>query len=164
MTKLESDASLIAIRNNALIQIGFFGALRRSELAALLVEELAWERDGLVITLTRSKTDQEGKGTTKAIPYGSPDGICCPVKALKHWLEAANITSGPMFSRVTRWGVVGADPLYDGSISEILEAWPPAHTDAGLTFRTLSARAAGSTTEPCTGTSRKPAGSRPMPP
>lgn len=122
VTRLESNPSLIAIRNNALIQIGFFGALRRSELAALLVEELAWEPDGLVVTLTRSKTDQEGKGIIKAIPYGSPDGICCPVKALKLWLEAANITSGPIFRRVTRWGVVGADPLYEGSINDILEA------------------------------------------
>lgn len=120
--KLASHASLIAIRNNALLQIGFFGALRRSELAALMVEELTWEPDGLVITLSRSKTDQEGVGIAKAIPYGSLDGICCPVRALKRWLEAANIATGPVFRRVTRWGVVGAAPLYDGSINDILEA------------------------------------------
>lgn len=120
VAKLEPDTSLIAMRNNALLQIGFFGALRRSELAALAVEELAWEPDGLVITLTRSKTDQEGEGITKAIPYGSPDGICCPVRALRRWLEAADIASGPVFRRISRWGVVGTDPLYDGSISDIL--------------------------------------------
>lgn len=122
VAKLGPDTSLIAIRNNALLQIGFFGALRRSELAALMVEELAWEADGLVITLARSKTDQEGEGVSKAIPYGGPDGICCPVRALKRWLEAANITSGAVFRRVTRWGVIGADPLSDGSINDILEA------------------------------------------
>ncbi len=122
VAKLELDASLIALRNNALIQVGFFGALRRSELAALMVEELAWEPDGLVITLARSKTDQEGEGVAKAIPYGSPDGICCPVRALKRWLEAAGIASGPLFRRVSRWGVVGPEPLYDGSINDILEA------------------------------------------
>jgi integrase len=121
VAKLEPDTSLIAIRNNALLQIGFFGALRRSELAALTVEELAWEPDGLVITLARSKTDQEGEGVTKAIPYGSPEGICCPVAALKRWMEAANITSGPVFRRITRWGVIGTDPLNDGSINDILE-------------------------------------------
>jgi integrase len=122
VAKLEPDTSLIAIRNNALLQIGFFGALRRSELAALMVEELAWETDGLVITLARSKTDQEGEGVSKAIPYGSPDGICCPIRALKRWLEAANIISGAVFRRVTRWGAVGIDPLSDGSINDILEA------------------------------------------
>lgn len=121
VAKLEPDTSLIAMRNNALLQIGFFGALRRSELAALAVEELAWEPDGLVITLMRSKTDQEGEGIAKAIPYGSPDGICCPVRALRRWLEAADITSGPVFRRISRWGVVGTEPLYDGSISDILE-------------------------------------------
>jgi integrase len=122
VAKLEPDTSLIAIRNNALLQIGFFGALRRSELAALMVEELAWETDGLVITLARSKTDQEGEGISKAIPYGGPDGICCPVRALKRWLEAANIISGAVFRRVTRWGAIGTDPLSDGSINDILEA------------------------------------------
>ncbi len=122
VAKLGPDTSLIAIRNNALIQIGFFGALRRSELAALTVDELTWAPDGLVITLSRSKTDQEGRGVTKAIPYGSPDGICCPVKALKRWLEAANITSGAVFRRITRWGVLGTDPLYGGTINAILEA------------------------------------------
>lgn len=128
---LKPDASLIATRNNALVQIGFFGALRRSELAALMVEELAWEADGLVITLARSKTDQEGEGITKAIPYGSPDGICCPVRALKRWLEGANITSGPVFRRVTRWGVIGTEPLHDGSINDILESCAKA---AGLPY------------------------------
>ena len=122
VAKLEPDTSLIAIRNNALLQIGFFGALRRSELAALIVEELAWETDGLVITLARSKTDQEGEGVSKAIPYGGPDGICCPVRTLKRWLEAANIISGAVFRRVTRWGAIGTDPLSDGSINDILEA------------------------------------------
>ncbi|HEU4855035.1 MAG TPA: tyrosine-type recombinase/integrase [Nitrosospira sp.] len=122
VAKLEPDISLIAIRNNALLQIGFFGALRRSELAALMVEELAWETDGLVITLARSKTDQEGEGVSKAIPYGGPDGICCPVRALKRWVEAANIISGAVFRRVTRWGAIGTDPLSDGSINNILEA------------------------------------------
>ena len=59
---LSTDNSLIAVRNGALLQIAFFGALRRSEVAGLMVEDLAWEPDGLVVTLARSKTDQEGEG------------------------------------------------------------------------------------------------------
>jgi integrase len=128
---LAQDHSLTALRNNALLQIGFFGALRRSELTALTVEELAWEPDGLVITLARSKTDQEGEGISRAIPYGSPDGICCPLHALKRWLDAADITSGPVFRRITRWGGIGSGPLSDGSISDILVACAQA---AGLPY------------------------------
>src|SRR3569623_1127024 len=117
---LASQATLIAKRNTALLQIAFFGALRRSELVQLMVEDLAWEPDGLVITLSRSKTDQEGHGIVKAIPYGPSNGICCPVTALKHWLQFAKIAHGPVFRRVTRQGAIGTGPLYAGSINEIL--------------------------------------------
>jgi len=120
VTVLAPQGSLIAIRNSALLQIAFFGALRRSELVRLMLENLAWEPDGLVITLSRSKTDQEGQGVTKAIPYGSSDGICCPITALKRWLETARITEGPVFRRVTRQGTIGTNALYAGSINDIL--------------------------------------------
>ncbi|WP_284079326.1 site-specific integrase [Herbaspirillum aquaticum] len=119
---LQEDASLQGMRNKALLQIAFFGAFRRSEVAALMLEELAWEPHGLVITLSRSKTDQDGQGIVKAIPYGEPGGICCPATALKAWLTASEITSGPVFRRVTRQGKIGPDPLYAGSINAILKA------------------------------------------
>lgn len=115
------DVSLPDLRNRALLQIAFFGAFRRSEVANLDIGELAWEPGGLVITLSRSKTDQEGLGIVKAIPYGEPGGVCCPVTALREWLDAAGITAGPVFRRITREGRIGADPLYAGSINDILK-------------------------------------------
>ncbi len=131
VASLANCKSLQGMRNKALLQIAYFGAFRRSEVAALTVEELTWEPDGLTITLFRSKTDQEGEGIVKAIPYGEPGGICCPVTALKNWLAAANITVGPIFRRVTREGVVGTDPLYPGSINDILKSCA---TLAGLPY------------------------------
>lgn len=112
---------LSTIRNNALLQIAFFGAFRRSELIALTTEMLVWEPNGIVITLPRSKTDQEGHGIVKAIPYGIKGGVLCPVSALKHWLDVSNITSGHLFRRITRWGAIGEEALYEGSINTILE-------------------------------------------
>jgi len=50
-----------------------------------------------MITIRRSKTDQEGIGRRVAIPCGE---IACPVAALKAWLEAAGITEGAIFRRV----------------------------------------------------------------
>ncbi|MBY0378478.1 MAG: site-specific integrase, partial [Gammaproteobacteria bacterium] len=94
-------------------------------------EEIAWEPEGLVITLTRSKTDQDGEGITKAIPYGESGGICCPATALKLWLTAAGIKTGPIFRRITRHGTIGTDALYAGSINEILKACA---TKAGLSY------------------------------
>lgn len=78
------------------------------------------ESDGIVITLRRSKTDQEGTGVIKAIPYGH--GLCCPAKALSTWLNTAGITSGPLFRPISKWNEVGMDALHAGSVNSILEA------------------------------------------
>ena len=67
---LAQTEALVSMRNSSLLQIAFFAALRRSELVALRVEDIAWEASGIVLTLPRSKTDQEGEGIFKAIPYG----------------------------------------------------------------------------------------------
>ena len=81
---------VIGIRDRALLLVGFAGAFRRSELVALDFADLRFTSDGLVITLRRSKVDQEGEGRKLGIPYGSnPD--TCPVRSLKAWLEAAGI-------------------------------------------------------------------------
>lgn len=117
---LSAVAGLAALRDSALLQVGYFGAFRRSELVALDVRYLHWEREGLRITLPRSKTDQEGQGLGKAIPYG--DSICCPAKALRSWLDAAQIEQGPLFRRISRWGVVGDTALNVGGVNAILAA------------------------------------------
>lgn len=116
---LAGQPTLSAARDNALLQIGYFGGYRRSELVQLTVENLVWDREGLVITLPRSKTDQEGQGIVKAIPHG--DESFCPVTALKTWLQACGVKSGPIFRSINKSGVVGAGALHPASVNEILE-------------------------------------------
>lgn len=118
-TALAGQPTLSAARDNALLQIGYFGGYHRSELVQLMVENLAWDREGFVITLPRSKTDQEGQGIVKAIPHG--DEVFCPVTALKTWLQASGIESGPLFRPINKSGVVGAGALHAASVNEILE-------------------------------------------
>ena len=89
--------SLRALRNRAIILLGFAGAFRRSELVALNVEDLEETAEGMLVTLRRSKTDQEGLGRRVAIPRGE---IACPVAAVKAWLAAAGITEGAIFRRI----------------------------------------------------------------
>lgn len=126
---LAQRSELAAIRDSALLQLGFFGAFRRSELARLTVADVSWEPEGLRITLPRSKSDQGGQGITKAIPYGN--NRCCPVSALRDWLAMAKIDQGPLFRRITRWGHVGDGPLNPASINEMLATRA---TAAGLAY------------------------------
>lgn len=115
---LASLDTLKAKRDNALLQIGFFGGYRRSEIVSLEVEHVVWDLQGIVIILPRSKTDQQGEGIIKAIPFG--DGLCCPAATLRTWLAAAEIRSGPLFRSVTKWKDVGTDALHEGSVNTIL--------------------------------------------
>jgi integrase len=66
-----TDAGLIGARDRAIILFGFAGAFRRSEIIGLNAEDCAFSKDGLTITLRRSKSDQEGVGRKIGIPYGS---------------------------------------------------------------------------------------------
>ena len=80
-------ANTLGTRDRALLLLGFAGAFRRSELAALNQADVAFSSEGLEVLLRRSKTDQEGEGRKVGIPFGS-DPSTCPVRALKAWLEA----------------------------------------------------------------------------
>ena len=84
-------------RNRALFLIGFAGAFRRSELVALDAEDVEEVPEGLLLNIRCPKVDQEGRGRKMTIPH---DSIDCPVAALKAWMTAAVITTGPLFRRV----------------------------------------------------------------
>jgi integrase len=86
---------LTAIRDRALLLVGFFCALRRSELVALTVEDLDRRPDGWIITIQRSKTDPYGRGQNVPLPaFRAP---LCPTAAVVDWLAIAAIAEGPLF-------------------------------------------------------------------
>jgi integrase len=96
-------SQLGGIRDRALLVVGFAGAFRRSELVALDVADVAETADDLVVTIRRSKTDQEGEGASIGLPFAS-DPATCPVRTLRAWLDAAGIESGAIFRHVDRHG------------------------------------------------------------
>jgi hypothetical protein len=71
-------------RDRALIALGMAAALRRSGLAALRVEDLARDTQGLRIRIARSETDQQGAGQVVAVPHGRR---LRPVALLDAWLR-----------------------------------------------------------------------------
>lgn len=94
--------TLGGLRDRALLVLGFAGAFRPSELVALDVEDIDW-LPGLVVHIRRSKTDQEGKGASIGLLYGS-DPATCPARTLRAWLAAAGIEAGAIFRHVDQHG------------------------------------------------------------
>ena len=83
-------------KNRALILVGFAGGFRRSELVAIVNEDVDFVPEGVKIFVKRSKTDQSGEGMTKGIPYFL-NANYCPVISLKNWIEKSEIKSGKIF-------------------------------------------------------------------
>jgi integrase len=112
--------TLAGFRDKALYLCSFAIAARRSEAAALRVNDLEKVPEGLLVTIRRSKVDQELVGRKVGIPYGA-DPPTCPVRALSSYLEAANIQSGFVFRAVDQAGRISAHGLHPDSVGYVLK-------------------------------------------
>nr|WP_157127038.1 site-specific integrase [Rhodococcus sp. p52] len=113
--KMRADSSswaaeVLERRDGAILLLGFAGAFRRSELVALACSDVSLHRlDGLHIRLRKTKTDQEGRGSVRALPF-THNHTSCPPCAWMRWAQvvAAFDTGGrPAVIRLLR----GAEPF-----------------------------------------------------
>ncbi len=109
-----------ALRDAAVLLVGYAGAFRRSEVASLRIEDVEFVEDGATVLLRRSKTDQEGKGHKRALPYGSHPETC-PVRNLRRWLEVLGENEGPIFRPIDRHGNLRRTALSDRSVCEVVK-------------------------------------------
>lgn len=117
--------TVIGQRDAAIIAVGFAGALRRSEICELKVEDvkfiepsLGMPPDRMFITIRRSKTDQNGTGQRIAIIDGHN---IRPVQRLKAWLTISSIEHGPLFQTMKRGGHLRGNALHHSDIPRIVK-------------------------------------------
>ena len=106
------------VRDRALLLLGFAGGFRRSELVSLDRGDAEHVRQGLVVTLRRSKTDQQGVGRKIGVPHGRTHH--CPVAALDCWLALSGIEAGPIFRPVDRHGHIHPERLSGEVVSLVI--------------------------------------------
>lgn len=109
---------LKASRDRALLLLGFAGGFGRSELVGLGMADIEHVRQGVVVTLRRSKTDQDGAGRRIGIPHGRTRH--CPVAAVTAWLTRSGIASGPIFRPINRHGQLQPERLSGDAVSEVI--------------------------------------------
>ena len=115
------EPDLAGHRDRALLLVGFVAALRRSELAALRVDQVNDHPNGLVLTVPRSKTNQTGERVELVVLPRAGNAARCPVRTLERWLELAAITGGPVFRRVTKGNRAGTEALNPESINQLVQ-------------------------------------------
>ncbi len=103
--RLLRDGSGLALRDRAILTLGFAAAMRRSEISALDLCDIRHASQGVALTLRRSKTDQESRGREVGVFRGRRVSTC-PVRSLAAWLKVRGKKPGPLFpgGRLTTTG------------------------------------------------------------
>ena len=109
------DAALIRVMSDALLRISECAALDVGDVIAL-----GAAGDGAELRITRSKTDQQGRGASAFL--GPPT-----VESLDKWREVGRVADGPLFrrGRTVRGGewMPSRSPLHPNSIRAIIQRW-----------------------------------------
>jgi len=114
---MHADGSGNALRDTAILLIGFAAALKREEISNVDVEDLNVKKEGLVIAVKRPDSldpFQLGIPKLQGVRY-------CPVSALERWLSYESITSGPVFRRYYRGESLAEFRLSGQSINNIVK-------------------------------------------
>ena len=121
LTYLEGN-TLQRARDKAILLVGFYGAMRRSEIANLDVGDIRFTRLGMLLTLRKSKTDPFDRGQMIAIPYVADPQICA-VRALKEWLQESGITGGPLFRGFTKTHSLRTNRISDKTVALLVKQY-----------------------------------------
>jgi integrase len=118
----------LAVRDRALLLIGYAGGFRRSALVSLDVGDVQFVDQGVILRLARDKGDQEGDGRLVGIHAGT-NIETCPVLALRAWWRVAGhhhaTRATPLFTAIDRWGVIDitGDRLSDKAVNRAIKRW-----------------------------------------
>ena len=115
-------ATNAGLRDKCLILLGFAGAYRRSELVSLNIEDVQFSDDGVIINLSKSKTNQYGEAEEKAFFY-SPEADFCPIRNLKQLIGRLERSTGPLFVRVRKGDKITEERLNDMTVYETVKKY-----------------------------------------
>ena len=110
------------LRDRTIILIGFSGGFRRNEIVSLDYDDLDFVPEGVKINIRRSKTDQFGEGSFKALPYFDSSRYC-PVVSLKKWISVSEINSGSLFRRFLKGSKLSEKRLTDQTVALLIKEY-----------------------------------------
>jgi len=108
------------VRDRAMLAVGFFAALRPSELAALQAENVREREQGLELLIPVSKSDQGGRGQMVGCSRQADPAIC-PMQLLRAWVALSGVKTGPLFRPIDRSGRVLERAIVRATVADILK-------------------------------------------
>ena len=114
---MSADDSLWALRDTAVLLIGFAGALNSDEIRRLDTEALAFNENGLVVEAGHS----DAMGAYRVGIPRLPGSQYCPVLALERWLADTGATTGAVFRKVLQDQSVAGTQLSNKTINRIVK-------------------------------------------
>ena len=118
----QKNEEIKKLRDRSIILIGFSGGFRRNEIVSLDFDDLDFVIEGLKIRIRRSKTDQFGEGSVKALPYFN-NSQYCPVISIQKWIEKSKICSGPLFRRFIKGSKLSENRLTDQTVALLIKEY-----------------------------------------
>ena len=116
------DSEIKKLRDRTIILIGFSGGFRRNEIVSLNYDDLDFVPEGVKIDIRRSKTDQFGEGSVKALPYFD-NSKYCPVVSLKKWISVSEINSGSLFRKFLKGSKLSEKRLTDQTVALLIKEY-----------------------------------------
>lgn len=148
ISHLRSQNTLASTRNQCLLTLGYFGALRGSELLNVHIEHITPSEQGITLLIPKSKTDKTNAGQTCAIP--KLGNLLCPYEHLEKWRALANIQSGHLFPGINRWDQISLRAMTITGLNKLIKKiadaceWPDAEKYSSHSLRRGLATSASS--------------------
>ena len=124
MIKACDKKTLIGLRDAAVLALGFSAAMRRSELCALHIDDMdiISDKAGLcmLLTIRKSKTDQDGKGQVVPVLDGKR---IRPVSRVRAWIKAAGLEGGYLFRTMRRGGNLRGERLHHSDVPRLVKKY-----------------------------------------
>lgn len=116
-------------RDQAILLLGFWRGFRGDELTRLQIQYIDVKPgEGMTCFLQQTKGDRQNTGTTFKAPALAR---LCPVTAYSAWIKLSDLTEGPVFRGIDRWGNVGVNGLHINSLVPVLHTL---FTNAGIPY------------------------------
>jgi integrase len=144
VSRIDTDHA-IGIRDRAVILLGYASAMRPAEISALDVEDIMTKPTGILISVRRSKTDQDGQGQLVGVARGD-NAVTDPIQALDAWLMTRPAGPGALFTRVVYPRSVTTERIGPRAVSRLVQQRANAAGFEGIPVTGHSLRAGHATT------------------